>query len=230
MGARVVQDASLLALADKLRTLGATDEGLLFPDGFMDGVAQTWDNGRLQGLQDGAELCSARHFVHTFVGDGSSSMTLHIPFEPDAVHVFGFDPRALTSDYCLFSIYYDLRAFGQCVGFIQHTSTDSRLTNTAFSANSAIKRYQRDADGNTTFSGVGTSNAEVFFGSGFPYTVVAVKYTEQTDAQRIEAFLSALSATGGTITLTRAKVEAAFTDTQWAALVSTCPNWTINLV
>lgn len=248
MGKRVVDDASLTAVADILR-FEFPDEKFVFPDeliqgidryakvfeargyntGSADGYTDGYNVGKANGLDEGAAICAAKHFVYNFVGDGSDTATFPTPFEPDEIQVFGFDPRALSTKSIVFGLQFDSRAFGQCAGFLQHTNASGGIQNVAFSASSATKRYSRAEDGTITITGVGTSNATVCFGNGFPYTVVAVKYTEQTDKERITAFVNSLTG-GGTVSLQQAKVEAAFTDDEWAALIATKPDWTFTMI
>lgn len=189
-----------------------------------------YDEGVTAGEANGAAICAAKHFVHNFVGDGSNTATFCVPFEPDEVQVFGFDPTSLSQSNCLLEFCYDLRAFGQCVGFLQYVkSASAGMTSTAFSARTAVQRYSRADDGTITITGIGTSSAVIKFGEGFVYTVVAVKHAEQTDKERITAFVNRLTGSG-TVSLQQAKVEAAFTDDEWAALIATKPGWTFTWI
>lgn len=55
MGKRVVDDASLKAIADAMRSWGGMGEDLKFPSGFIDGVASTYVTGHVHGTQEGYE-------------------------------------------------------------------------------------------------------------------------------------------------------------------------------
>ena len=75
-----------------------------------------------------------------------------------------------------------------------------------------------------------TSRLEtVVYGAGVPYTMIAVKYVQQTDKERIADFVGRLTGSGS-VTLNKAKVNASFTDSQWAALIATKPNWTFSWI
>lgn len=172
--------------------------------------------------------CVEKHFVHNFVGDGSDTATFHLPFEPDEIQVFGFDPTVINTGY-LMAFSYDLRAFGICAGYVYYGNSKGGATATIFSDAKAKLRYSRTEDGTATVKGIGASNAVVNFGAGFPYTVAAVKYVDKSDKERITDFVNRLTGSG-TASLQQAKVNAAFTDDEWAALIATKPNWTFTMI
>lgn len=183
--------------------------------------------GKVDGLGEGAAICAAKHFVHNFVGDGSSSVSFHVPFEPDTVQIIGCSPFANTKEYALAMFVYDRRAFGFLGGAALHGKTSTGiLTTTMMTTTSALKRYSRTEDGVITIKGIATS---VVFDPDYLYTVVAVKYTEQTDKERITDFVNRLTGSG-TVTLNQATVNAAFTDDEWAVLIAHKPDWTFTWI
>ena len=180
------------------------------------------------GLDKGAEICSAKHLVYNFVGDGSGSVSFHVPFEPDAVHIIGFDPTYTKTPYAIGLFCYDRRAFGTMAGAALYGNASGASTTVNYSTTSALNRYSRTEDGVVTIGNI-SSSLSLEFSPGYVYTAIAVKYTEQTDKERITAFVSGLTGSG-TVTLNRAKVNAAFTDDEWATLIATKPNWTFTWI
>ncbi len=172
--------------------------------------------------------CAAEHFVCSFTGDGSDTAAFHMPFEPDVIQIFGFDPVVMNTR-CMMSFFYDRRALGQCAGYTCYGNGSGNGSYSLFSDAKAALRYLRTEDGTATVKGIGSSNAVVPFGAGFLYTVVAVKYAPQTEKERITAFVNRLTGSG-TVSLQQAKVAAAFTDDEWAALIAAKPNWTFTMI
>lgn len=172
--------------------------------------------------------CVQQHFVQNFVGDGGTSRSFQVPFEPDFIQIFCFDPTVINKASVLASFFYDQRAFGLYAGTYQYGSGSGSLKNGAFSTTSASTRYVRAEDGTITVKDF-ASNAAVVYGAGLPYTIIAVKYAEQSDKERITSFVNGLTGSGS-VTLNQAKVNAAFTADEWAELIGTKPNWTFNLV
>lgn len=191
-------------------------------------LQESYDRGKTDGLDAGVAICATKHFVHGFVGDGSNSVSFYVPFEPDAVWIIGFDPTYNKAPYALGSFCYDRRAFGFAAGIVQYGLASGSSTSQAMTTKTALNRYSRTEDGTITISNLHSTSPVVFY-SGYVYTVVAVKYTEQTDTERITDFVNQLE-NSGTVTLNQAKVEAAFTEDQWAALIATKPDWTFTWI
>ncbi len=249
MGKRVVDDASLTAVADKLRE-EFPDEKLTFPGGFIQGIdryakvfetrgrntgwgegyTDGYNGGKAAGLGEGAAICAAKHFTYNFIGDGSGSVSFHVPFEPDAVQIYGYDTKVLNMPNTLLTFGFDLRALGRLGGTLFYSSSGngSAVGNQAAGYSRVLERYSRTEDGVVTIKDVGGTSVSLVFGNGCLYTAVAVKYTEQTDKERITDFVNRLTGSG-TAALNKAKVEAAFTNDEWAALIATKPNWTFTL-
>lgn len=231
MGKRTVDDISLTALADTLREQSGEAGQLMFPADFLRAVRSVYDSGHTHGMEDGAELCMGMHFVRNFIGDGGVSHSVHVPFEPDVVCITGFDPTCIKKNYQMAMVMCDIRAFGVLGGLVEYgdAGTSSGIANMAYTTTSMLTRYSRTADGTITLANIGPSGRTVVYGAGVPYTLIAVKYAEQTDKERITAFVKRLTGSGS-VTLNKSKVNAAFTDSQWAALIATKPGWTFSWI
>ena len=229
MAKYTVEAESLKAIADGIRSWSGMEEELKFPNDFLTGVANSYIKGKQAGLDEGAAICATKHFVCNFKGSGTGSVSFYVPFEPDALCITGFDPTFSKKPYALGSFVADLRAFGQAAGNTAYGNASSgAMTNAAFTTTSVLNRYSRTEDGTVTIQNISSSVAVVFDAS-YTYTAVAVKYAEQTDKERITDFVNGLTGSG-TVTLNQAKVSAAFTDDEWAALITTKPNWTFNWI
>lgn len=121
------------------------------------------------------------------------------------------------------------------LGFVDMTAGTSG-TNSAFSNNSNLKRVSIaiKEDGSQNFSGAFdyTSSLEDFtvvsgvFGSNLNF-----QWTTKLSKASIESIINALSTTNGlSVTLSATAKANAFTDSEWATLIATKPNWTISLV
>ena len=233
MGKKTVDDSSLLTLADTLREQMGKQDKLVFPVDFVGAVhsvhADAYEEGHKDGKNEEAELCATKHFVHNFVGDGNSTHSFCIPFEPDVIQIFGFDPALFNTPYALAVVICNMAAFGLLGGMTYYGSASGGMANMAYTSTAMRTRYSRTADGIVTIKNIGGTTADVVFATGFPYTAVAVKYVEQTDKERITAFVNRLTGSGK-VTLNQAKVNAAFTDDEWAALIAGKPNWTFNWI
>ena len=204
------------------------DKGVAVPMGApTSAIAEKIDEVYDAGLGEGAAICAAKHYTYNFIGDGSGSVSFPVPFEPDAVEIIGFDPIFASRTNSLLMFTGDRRSLGQLSGFLQYAKGNGGISNAAL-AYAALSNRCSWAEGILTFKDVAGSTA-VTFGKGCAYTAIVVKYTDQTDKERITDFVNNLTGSG-TASLQKAKVEAAFTDNEWATLISTKPNWTFTLI
>ena len=172
--------------------------------------------------------CATNHFVHSFVGDGSTSVSFCVPFEPDSLQIVGFDPHLPKRSFALAGFSCDLRAFGTLGGLAAFGSeTGSSLSTALFTTTTLLNRYSRTEDGMVTIQNI--SSKGVFFGKDFVYTVIAVKYADRSDKERITDFVNNLTGSG-TVALNQGKVRAAFTDEEWAVLIATKPEQTFSWI
>lgn len=175
------------------------------------------------GAQLAREECKAKHYVMEFTGDGTDSVTFQCPFEPDAVIVLGFDPFAYFKTGGIMSLTFDMSAFGRR-GCSYFTTPDRGSVGSPKGAKNLIAK---SGENQYTISGIVVGSTTGIFFSGSKYQVIAVKYTDKTDKQRITEFIESLPS-GGTdsITLYADKVNAAFSETEWSALIATKPTYT----
>lgn len=190
---------------------------------------RNWEEGKEEGVAEGAEICAAKHFVHTFVGDGSTTATMNIPFEPDKLILFNLDPLVQTRANEIALLTADLSAFGRYAATVA-LGSGTALNNAVYTTKSVLSRYSRQADGTVTLSNILTSATNVgVFTAGRTFVVLAIKHIDKTDKERITEFVNGLTGSG-TATLNQAKVNAAFTDAEWSALIATKPSWTFAFI
>ena len=208
-----------------------------FSEGYSTGHAEGYEEGHPEGyvegydagITEGAEICAAKHFVHTFVGDGSTTATMNIPFEPDKLILFNLDPLVQTRAKEIALFVADLSAFGRYAAVVA-LGSGTALSNAVYTTKSVLTRYSRQPDGTVTLQNVGLNATDIgVFTAGQTFVLVAIKHIEQTDKERITDFVNGLAGSG-TATLNQAKVNAAFTDAEWSALIATKPNWTFAFI
>ena len=83
----VVKNKSLLDLGNALREVQGTEAK--YKPGEM---------GNAVRAAGGGSECASKHFVHTFTGDGNTSASFVVPFEPDSIHVSCYDPSVFWSN------------------------------------------------------------------------------------------------------------------------------------
>ncbi len=168
--------------------------------------------------------CRNYHYVATIPGDGTAYLTFKLPFTPDALQVFCTEPRLLFHEYAVAFFNADLCGLGLAAAMYQ-TIRENNLVNTAMTTGTVESRVQVGEDGTVTLMNITDKGTPCSFPLGFPYTVVASKYTDKTYRQRYEEFVESLTGSG-TAQVCKKKVDAAFTPEEWAALIATRPDWT----
>ena len=176
--------------------------------------------------------CEKKHFTTVVPGTGEGSLSFHVPFEPDLLCVSGLWTATLTEKNNLIAFVCDLRNFGQIGGFSTSHTTGNTVKLTSYTTISVLSRYSRQENGLVTLANITTeanSGVNSIFSDQIQYTVTAVKYTDKTDKERITEYVESLTGSGKA-TLNRAKVNAAFTDEEWAALIAPKPGWTFAFI
>lgn len=173
------------------------------------------------------QSCAHRHFVTTVTGNGQTVIRFHVPFAPDYLTVLCGDSDVYANaDQVIYSVSFDLAAFG-FLGGMAYTSVGGGVQGQLMTSASIHNRYSRAQDGTVTLQNIGTTVSSFF--AGRPYTVIAVQYTQTGDKERITEYVRSLTGSGSA-TLNRAKVEAAFTAEEWAALAAEKPDWTFSFI
>lgn len=182
-----------------------------------------------EGLAQGVAACTAKHFSCALKGTGTGSASFYVPFRPDLVLIVGFDPTYGVQQCNVLALFLaDLGAFGLCGGYCAYSSDTGSTKSTLYSSTSVLNRCHCAENGIITVQNL-INSTSVFFDATYTYTAIAVKYTDQTDRERITDYVNSLTGSG-TATFNQAKVNAAFTDNEWAALIATKPGWTFTWI
>ena len=224
-GMVAVNRSSLEGIADALRTAHANNEKYK-PSEMAAAITGVHEAGKSAAAAE----CQAKHFTTVIEGDGGDTLSFNVPFEPDLISVTGYDPTVLLEENNAMQLIYDLRAFGIMGGMVLISMVNSSKL-AALTSVSALSRYSREADGTVTIRNIKDTGMKTggIFRPNVMYSVSAVKYTDKTDRQRITAMVERLTGKGS-LTVNRAKVNAAFTDEEWAALIATKPDWTFAFI
>lgn len=176
--------------------------------------------------------CAEKYFTAEFYGNDTTSCTINIPFEPDVITVGGYEPTFLVGQGLVFLITCDYSAFGMAGGYAVVRASGTNMYPIMLTSKSILTKCSRADNGDITFSNFTTtmSNGATLIGkfaSNIKYTIVATKYTDKTDKERITEFINNLSdSEGGSLTFNQNKVNAAFTGEEWDSLIATKPSWT----
>ena len=159
----------------------------------------------------GKKDCEGRHFVTTVTGDDGRTLEFSVPFTPDFVSIACYDPRSVAQTGAVIQFCVDRRALSNLAGFAlsgrELTPYYAGLTH------SGLQTRLFFADGKVTVKDLPSTQGatKASFAKELTYVVVAQKYTEQTDLERLTAFMQALAGKSGTFTLSKKLVTEVFT-------------------
>lgn len=250
MGKRVVDDTALTTLANTIRNKAGTTEPLVFPEDFTAGIEAAFAAGN----QSGYDV-----FWDTLQQNGSrTSYACAFGGWVDAIFKPKYDIRP-TDGYMMFrstnikdlknlpvkldfsntinTQYMFLWASTQQLGELDLRSVGNQCDNMfsyTYNLHTIDKLILKD-DGtqslkeNMFTEAIALRNVEI---EGVIGKTFSFKWSNKLSKSSITSIIAALStATSGlSLTLSITAVGNAFTDEEWATLVNTRPNWTINLV
>ena len=220
---------------DRVFTAGryiGTSEGVEI--GYKDGFDKGYAAGVEQGKSESEAEFNSKHFSQLIKGDGTTSLTFNLPFEPDFVSVFAnsADARTLQGTVSYFDI--DFVSLGQIIGKNGCTAGKNgtgNYENRLSVPSTALSMYQRADNGDVTISNVATSaNPVCYFANGVDYYVLASKYDLPPLKTQIEESVRRLPDTSCTAYYQQIKIDAALTTSEWEALMAEKPNCTFKLV
>ena len=158
----------------------------------------------------GKKECEGQHFTTFVKGDGSDTLRFSMPFVPDCISALAYDPRAMAQTGAVLQVNIDRRALSYLAGFVM--SAKPNVPYTSAMAHGALSTRLFIEGDTITIKELpctyGTTQG--VFSEGVDYVVMAQKYTDLTDAQRLTAFLQELSGKSGTFSLSKQIVTGAF--------------------
>jgi len=185
----------------------------------------------------GKRECQNRHFAAVVTGDGTGELTLPIPFEPDLIEVVNHDPVIRATKGIISFCQIDFSALGQLGGLFGITSGPSSgnalgtYTNVLMASFGLSSRCRRNADGTVTLHNFSYDGVPGVWGKDVDYVVTAVRCVDKSDRQRMEENIRRLPEDGAyKIYIQQEKMEAAFTQEQWDALIAERPGYTFVMV
>lgn len=162
----------MTAIADAIREkTGGTD--LLTLDGMAAAIPEVF----AAGVAEAEAACAAKHFVGSFVGDGTRVASFEMPFKPDILVVSNFSSEIMNTASAIASVHYNgytggtLHAYG-CV------SNGGNYYMSLMTASSVAAKLVY-ADGVMTVQNIGNSTYPGFFYNGAEYAVIGVKLTNE---------------------------------------------------
>lgn len=168
----------MTAIADAIREkTGGTDALTL------DGMAQAIPAVFAAGEAESHARCVAKHFVGSFVGDGSRVATVAIPFQPDILAVSNFSTDIMNTQYAITTLHYNAVTAGTLHAYAGLTDSNSGGYYFALMTASSVANRIVYENGVLTLQNFGGSSRPAFFMEGQEYTVVAVKLTDAAPAQ-----------------------------------------------
>ncbi len=158
----------------------------------------------------GKKDCEGRHFVTTVTGGGGRALEFSVPFTPDCISVFCYDPRAVAQSGAVLQFCADQRGLCNVAGVIMSAREGSPYH--AALTHGGLQTRLTVAGGKVTVKDLPSTLGATHgvFPLGLSYVAMAQKYTEQTDLERLTAFMQALAGKSGTFTLSKELVTEVF--------------------
>ena len=234
----VTDDKHYRDMADTLRmVLGNenTFKSAEMQNAMMSALSKEFSKGELNGRAEAERECRAKHFAQIVKGDGSTALTLQLPFDPDVLYIFTNDPDARTTVSNVAYVEIDFSALGQLAGKKGCTLGGiNSYANMICAPSTAYGMYARAEDGTATINNVSlklnnTDYGVCKFKEGVNYVVLIAKLGLLPLKTRIEESVARLPDTKVTAYYQSAKVNEALTSDEWAALMATKPNCTFSM-
>ena len=186
------------------------------------------------GCTVGEKRCRAKHFTTVVTGDGSSRLVFDLPFTPDVLHILTNAPDIRTQANVISHLEIDFTALGQLAETYSRTTGNGNGTGTYVfglsSPTTAYSRFSTDGNGTATVKDVTAGDIVCKFADGVDYIVTAIKAELKPLRTRLEESVARLPDTACSAWYQLAKVQDAFSDEQWDALIATKPNCTFTML
>lgn len=168
-------------------------------------------------------------YVGTAYFSDTNSMTVSLPFVPDKMMVFSMAALTMSSPLTYYILTFDRTSFAERCA--QMSILDDSLSpySARILTTSRDKYFKVDENGVTFVPPQSDVWASSLWIGGAPYTVSAYR-SGKSDKELLKEQIDVLSEGGGSVTFLQSRVNETVTDEEWATLIATKPNWTINLV
>ena len=173
------------------------------------------------------DKCVKHHYAAALQGSGTGRLRIPCGFQPDLLTVICTDPRLMGNNYAVAFFSGDLSGLGLAAATASGVR-GGNLFNIAMTTTTVMTRVAWDGEG-CTLTNLKDGDTECTFPTELPYYAVAVKLHEQTLKERFTAFVEGLTGSG-TAQVCKVKIQEVFTESEWAALKATRPDWTFKEV
>lgn len=217
----------MFAIADAIRGYTGGDEKLGL-DAMAVGVDDVYEAGRAKEKT----ACEAEHYTASMFGSGTKTLSVEVPFKPDTVMVFANSPYTEAQGSIIRVYSLDLRSCANRTAVMIYTTTAH--ANGANFSTVAMDEFSDYENGILTIQPPSNVSASTTWASNVRYTVTAAKFPEETAKSLVEEQIQLLpdavpSGNSGTMQYKAARINALFTDVEWATLIETKSNWTFSL-
>ena len=186
------------------------------------------------GCAVGENECRTKHSSAVVTGDGSSRLTFDLSFMPDVLHIMTNAPDIRTQANIISHLEIDFAALGQLAETYSCTTGNGNGTGTYMfglsSPTTAYSRFSMDESGTATVKDVMAGDVACAFAEGVDYIVTAIKAELKPLKTRLEESVARLPDTACSARYQIAKVQEAFSEEQWDALIATKPNCTFTML
>ena len=164
-----------------------------------------------------------RHYKAVLTGDGTNSLKLNLPFQPDLLQVACTDPRIMSHVGAVIFFNGDFNGIGRAAG----TTMVTRVSG-PYNLIMTTTTVENRLDGGC-LTNIKDGTADCTFPEGLIYQVVATKIDDRSLKERYTEFVESLTGSG-TAEVCKAKIDQAFTAQEWSDLIATKPGWTFKEV
>ena len=245
MAKRVVDDASLKAIADKMREIDVAGE-IEFPNGFVSGIEDCFQHGKTLGISEGYDNGLADGIEQGKKAEHDQFWDVFQNYGEEQHYINAFSYGRFNEQ--TYNPKYPINVLASTTGldqaFYQCGLTDTKVPIYA----SGAKRLNQTFYNSQTLQTIRLLQLSptCTFTNAFHACIGLVDITIDGEIGQngfdlsgcinlskasFESVISHLSTTtsGLSVTFRNSAKNKVFTDEEWAALVATRPNWTINL-
>ncbi len=190
----------------------------------LDTMASAIDDVYSAGIASSNAIWSDHVYFNDFVGSDETSIELSIPFKPNFVAIYSFDPKIMDSRTTVVMILLDFNSVGRLGGSAYKVNAVGSFIGSGFLTSSVHNNFTYE-DGTLSCNMI-----DYCFSSALRYNFIAMKYESSPKQVATDKINSLSDSEGGSITFSQYAIENAFTTAEWNTLVATKPNWTIILV
>lgn len=210
----------MTAIADAIRSKTGGTEPLGLDDMAV-GVGDVYEAGKQEIL--------AEQFKTTFWGNGTFDFAIEMPFEPDVFCIFSPSDYLNFTPNTLRSITVDMKSVYRYMGVLARVTAAGAANNSSLTTANFMNSFVYE-DGVLHFRTTSSALLDSKWQANTLYCMTAAKYNRDIKAIVEEEVRRLPDDSGGTMSYTRSRVMEYFTESEWAELIATKPNWTFSML